>query len=67
MQDNGVSISINNRVAEWDADDTPDGYTIIPSYVAPAIIVAAMSVHKVLTNSNSEMGYNLDNLFNFSS
>lgn len=59
----GMSISINNRVGEWDTGDTPDGYQITPSYCVPAITIAALAVHKVLTGINTEMGCKVDDLF----
>lgn len=49
---NGFSISINNRVASW--GDTPDGYTIIPSFIAPAVIVSGLVVTKVLKPEMTE-------------
>jgi molybdopterin/thiamine biosynthesis adenylyltransferase len=45
---NGESFSINNSVAEWDVGETPDGYTITPSWVVPATIVAALAVAKIM-------------------
>lgn len=59
----GFSISINNRVAEWDTGDTPDGYQITPSYCVPAITIAALAVHKILTGSDVEMGCQVKDLF----
>lgn len=59
----GFSISINNRVAEWDTGDTPDGYQIVPSYCVPAITIASLAVHKILTDSDIEMGCQVNDLF----
>ena len=59
----GMSISINNRVGEWDTGDTPDGYQITPSYCVPAIVIASLAVHKIVTNSDIEMGCQVDRLF----
>lgn len=59
----GMSISINNRVGEWDTGETPDGYQITPSYCVPAIVIAGLAVHKVLMESDTEMGCKVDDLF----
>lgn len=59
----GFSISINNRVAQWDTGETPDGYQITPSYCVPAIAIASLAVHKVLTNSEKEIGCVVNDLF----
>ena len=60
---NGTNISINDKVAEW--GDAPDGYTIIPSWVVPASIVAALTVAKIMKYNTKEMGCDLEKLFNF--
>jgi len=59
----GFSISLNNRVGEWDTGNTPDGYQITPSYCVPAIVIASMAVHKILTDSNMELGCKVNDLF----
>jgi molybdopterin/thiamine biosynthesis adenylyltransferase len=59
----GMSISINDRVGEWDTGETPDGYQITPSYCVPAIVIAGLAVHKILTNSDVEMGCQVKDLF----
>lgn len=51
----GESFSINNTVAEWDIGNTPDGYTITPSWVVPASIVAALAVAKIMKYQDSEV------------
>jgi len=51
----GLNMSINNSVAEWDVGETPDGYTITPSWVVPSTIVAALTVAKIMKYPNSEM------------
>jgi len=63
---NGFSISINDIVGEWDANEegTQDGYTVTPSYVVPATVVAALTVHKILTNNGKQMAYSLNNIYN---
>ncbi len=60
---NGSHVSVSSTVGEWDTGDTPDGYTIIPSYVVPATIVAALAVHKILTNQESDMSCDVDDIF----
>ena len=56
-------ITIGNAIAEWDAGDTPDGYTIIPSYCVTAMVVAGLAVNKILTGSDSELSANLEDLY----
>lgn len=60
---NGTAISINNNVAQW--GDAPDGYTVTSSYIVPALIVAALTVHKILKKKceNKELGYNIEKLY----
>jgi len=59
----GFSVSLNNRVGEWDTGVTPDGYQITPSYCVPAITIASLAVHKILTNSAREIGCKVNDLF----
>jgi molybdopterin/thiamine biosynthesis adenylyltransferase len=59
----GMAISLNNRVGEWDTGETPDGYQITPSYCVPAIVIAGLAVHKILTNTENELGCQVDALF----
>jgi molybdopterin/thiamine biosynthesis adenylyltransferase len=59
----GFSVSLNNRVGEWDTGVTPDGYQITPSYCVPAIAIASLAVHKILTNSTKEIGCKVNDLF----
>ena len=59
----GFSISLNNRVGEWDTGVTPDGYQITPSYCVPAIVIASLAVHKILTDSSQEIGCKVNDLF----
>ncbi len=58
---NGTHVSINDSVAEW--GEAPDGYTIIPSWVVPSVVVASMTVAKVLKYSGKEMSTDLSGLF----
>jgi tRNA A37 threonylcarbamoyladenosine dehydratase len=50
---NGESITIANTVAEW--GEAEDGYTIVPSWVVPATIVAALTVAKIMKYNNGEI------------
>ncbi len=58
---NGESISINDRVAEW--GEAEDGYTIIPSWVVPASLVAALTVAKIMKYPERELASNVKELF----
>lgn len=59
---NGSHITVSNSVAEWDTGDTPDGYTIVPSFISPAIIVAGIAVNKVLTNSDKTCSIDINDI-----
>jgi len=58
---NGLGMSINDSVAEW--GEAEDGYTITPSWVVPASIVAALTVAKIMKYENKEMGCNVEDSF----
>lgn len=58
---NGMSVSINDRVAEW--GEAEDGYTIIPSWVVPASVVAAMTVAKIMKFPDKELSCNIEKMF----
>lgn len=60
---NGLNISISDRIAEW--GEAPDGYTIVPSWVVPAVIVASLTVGKVLKWQEKEMGCTMDKLYGY--
>ncbi|HRR49282.1 MAG TPA: ThiF family adenylyltransferase [Bacteroidales bacterium] len=57
---NGEDMSIHNAVADW--GEAQDGYTIIPSWVVPAAVVAALTVAKILKYQDKEMASNIKNL-----
>ena len=59
---NGRHITITQSVEGWDVDDAPDGYTIIPSYISPAAIVASLTVDMILNNNIKEVSCSLDDL-----
>jgi molybdopterin/thiamine biosynthesis adenylyltransferase len=60
---NGESITIANAVAEW--GDAPDGYTIVPSWVVPATIVAALTIAKIMKYENYEIATEIKRLFTY--
>lgn len=57
----GESIGIHNSVAEW--GDSEDGYRIVPSWVVPASVVAALTVAKILKYEKLETITNVKGLF----
>jgi len=60
----GEGFSIHNSVAEWGEAD--DGYQIVPSWVVPASIVAAMIVAKIVKYTKSECVTDIKGLFKVS-
>jgi len=58
---NGEHISINDRVAEW--GEAEDGYTITPSWVVPASIIAALTVGKIMKYYDKEISSNVIDLY----
>lgn len=59
----GMSISIHNKVAQW--GDTEDGYRVVPSFVAPAVIVAALTITKIVKYEEYEIGTTIKDIFNY--
>lgn len=63
----GENFGIHNEIAEWSTNDDNEndegGYTIVPSWSVPAMIVAAMSVAKVMKYPELEAISNVKNLF----
>ncbi len=57
------SMSINNRVGQWDVGETPDGYQVTPSWVVPTMMIAALAVGKVLKYGDGEMGQHLKDFY----
>ena len=57
----GTHISINDELASW--GEAPDGYQIIPSWVVPSSIIAAMGVAKVLKYKDKEMSCDIERMF----
>lgn len=56
----GESFSLHNVVAEW--GEAVDGYTIVPSWVVPATIIAALAVAKIMKYPEAEIATNLSTL-----
>jgi hypothetical protein len=57
----GTHITVANKVAGW--GEAEDGYTITPSWVVPAVVVAAMAVGSILKYSGKEMSLDVVNLY----
>lgn len=57
----GENFSIHNSVAEW--GDVEDGYQVVPSWVVPAAMIAALAVAKVMKYDNAEIVSNLTGIF----
>jgi molybdopterin/thiamine biosynthesis adenylyltransferase len=59
----GEGFGIHNAVAEW--GESTDGYTIVPSWVVPAVVVAALAVAKVMKYPDKEVISSIPHLFRF--
>ena len=59
----GEKFSINNVVAEW--GDIPDGYQTTPSWVVPAVMIAAISVAKIMKYYDYETSGSVEGLFKY--
>lgn len=59
----GEGFGIHNTVAEW--GESTDGYTIVPSWVVPAVVVAALAVAKVMKYPDKEVISSISHLFRF--
>lgn len=57
----GEGFGIHNTIAEW--GDSTDGYTVVPSWVVPAVIVAALSVAKIMKYPDKECISSIQHLF----
>ena len=57
----GTHITISNVVAEW--GEAEDGYTITPSWVVPASVVAALTVAKIMKYENKELSTDIKELY----
>jgi molybdopterin/thiamine biosynthesis adenylyltransferase len=59
----GEGFGIHNTIAEW--GESTDGYTIVPSWVCPAVIVASLAVAKVMKYHDKECISSVKHLFRF--
>lgn len=57
----GESFGIHNRVAEW--GESTDGYTIVPSWIVPAVLIASLAVAKICKYPDKECSSSVDRLF----
>jgi hypothetical protein len=58
----GEGMGIHDRVAEWGVDEF-DGYRVVPSWVVPATIVAAMTIAKIQKYEDHEMVTSIQGIF----
>lgn len=58
---NGEHITLSDVVAEW--GESTNGYTIVPSWVVPASIVAALAVGKIMKYTGKELSANIKDLY----
>jgi len=59
----GEGFGIHNTIAEW--GESTDGYTITPSWVVPAVTVAALAVAKIMKYHDAECISSVKHLFRF--
>lgn len=59
----GEGFGIHNTVAEW--GESTDGYTIVPSWVVPAVVVASLAVAKIMKYPEKECISSIEHLFRF--
>lgn len=59
----GEGFGIHNTIAEW--GESTDGYTIVPSWVVPAVTVAALAVAKIMKYHDAECISSVKHLFRF--
>lgn len=59
----GEGFGIHNTIAEW--GESTEGYTIVPSWVCPACIVASLAVAKVMKYHDAECISSVKHLFRF--
>jgi tRNA A37 threonylcarbamoyladenosine dehydratase len=58
----GTHVTIANKPATW-GDETPGGYTITPSWVVPAVLVASMATGAILKYFDKELSLDISNLY----
>lgn len=60
----GTRISISNSIPRWDTtEEEVDGYRITPSWVVPAVVVAAMGVGVTMKYHGKELGADISEFF----
>jgi molybdopterin/thiamine biosynthesis adenylyltransferase len=59
----GEGFGIHNTIAEW--GESTDGYTIVPSWVVPAVVVASLAVAKIMKYPEKECISSIKHLFRF--
>ena len=59
----GEGFGIHKTIAEW--GESSDGYTIVPSWVVPAVVVASLAVAKIMKYPEKECISSIPNLFRF--
>jgi threonine dehydrogenase-like Zn-dependent dehydrogenase len=57
----GENFGIHNSVAEW--GESNNGYTVVPSWSVPAIIIASLAVAKVMKYPDKEVVSSVPKLF----
>jgi tRNA A37 threonylcarbamoyladenosine dehydratase len=57
----GEHITLANKLAEW--GEAIDGYTVIPSWVVPATIIAALAVGKIMKYEEKEVSCNIKEIY----
>lgn len=57
----GENFGIHNSVAEW--GESTDGYTIVPSWCVPAVIIASLAVAKIMKYPEKECISSVEKLF----
>jgi len=60
----GKHITISGTVAEWDTnpDGSDDGYSITPSYISPAVIVAGLAIDMILSGEMRHVSLNINEI-----
>jgi len=58
----GERIGIHNSIGKWGTGEETDGYTVTPSWVVPAAMVAGLAVAKIMKYPTYELG---DYIYNF--
>ena len=59
----GEGFGIHNTIAEW--GEGTDGYTVVPSWVSPAVMVASLAVAKVMKYHDAECISSIKHQFRF--